>query len=172
MGSPGRTPRDRRPTRPPADTTPIRPRHPNPITACRPVRTRNRSARWKPRVKPKPLRTLHNSSLRSRAARGTAQARPAADRQPELHDGAGVRGHDPAVVARPARDGRVVPGGHVVLAVLRLAASHRRLHVHVRRPVHRGGPAAPRRPGGLAGHPLRRRRRARCSSSSCRSPRT
>ena len=82
------------------------------------------------------------------------------DRQPELHDGAGVRGHRAAVVARPAGDDRVVPRGHVVLAVLRRPAGHRGLHLHVRRAVHRREPAAPRRPGGVAGDSLRGRRRA------------
>ena len=95
----------------------------------------------------------------SRRLEGTSQARAAAHRQPELHDGAGVRGHRAPVVARPARDDRVVPGGHVVLALLRRAAGHRRLHLDVRRAVHRREPPAPRRPGGVAGDSLRGRRR-------------
>ena len=53
------------------------------------------------------------------AAAGSYSPGAAADRQPELHDGAGLRGHDPARLARPARDGRLVPGRHVVLAAVR-----------------------------------------------------
>ena len=58
--------------------------------------------------------------------------------------------HDPLEMAG------VVPGGDVVLAALRPAAGDRRVHVHVRRPVHRGEPAGTRRPGGLAGNSLSR----------------
>ena len=61
--------------------------------------------------------------------------------------------HDPREMAAS------LPGGDVVLAAVRPAPGHRRLHLHLRRPVHRGRPAAPRRAGRLAGHPLRRPRR-------------
>ena len=92
---------------------------------------------------------------------GAAHARPPAGRQPGLHDRPGVRGHPPALVARPEGDGRVVPGGDVVLARLRAAPGDRRVRLHVRRPVHRGRPAGAGRAGRLAGDPLRRRGRAR-----------
>ena len=103
-------------------------------------------------------RAAQSPARDTRRLEGTPQARAAAHRQPELHDGAGVRRHRAPVVARPARNGRVVPRDHVVLAVLRRPAGHRRLHLHVRRPVHRGEPPAPRRPGGVAGDSLRGRR--------------
>ncbi len=89
-----------------------------------------------------------------RGKRRATRACAAAGRQPELHDGAGVSGYDPAFVARPEGDGRVVSSDHVVLAAVRAAAGHRRVCLDVCRSVHGGRAAGTGRPGGLAGDSL------------------
>ena len=115
----------------------------------------SQSGSWKkpsdgPTHGPKPLPRYPRLSRRAWGQPGAAHARPPAGCQPELHDRSGLRGYDPARLARPAGDGRVVSGGHVVLAGVRAAPGDGRVRLDIRRAIHRRGPAGAGRAGGLA----------------------